>query len=876
MKKNNKRVRKKSKDEQLTIKTHPEKLIFIMERYNIKNVENKWQKIWSLKKTDSAILDKKKEKFYCLEMFPYPSGKIHMGHVRNYTIGDVLARYKKLKGYNVLHPMGWDSFGLPAENAARENKLHPKDWTKKNIETMKKQLKLLGLSLDWDREISTCDPEYYKHQQEFFLELFDKGLVYKKDTYVNWDPAEQSVLANEQVIDGKGWRSGVTVERKKLSQWFFNIKKFSQNLLDELEKLKNWPEKVKLMQKNWIGKSYGCEIDFEINTKKEKLKNIKIFTTRPDTIFGASFIAVSIDHPVAKIFEKNDAFLNFKLQCSKMGTTEEALANAEKIGFNTDLFALHPLDKKIKLPIYIANFVLMDYGTGAIFGCPAHDQRDLDFANKYNLKVLPVVKPKDIEENKFVIKKEAYTGDGILFNSHFLNDLTVNQAIEKIAEFITKKKLGTKKITFRLKDWGVSRQRYWGCPIPIVYNEKGEAIPVGKKDLPVLLPDDVNLSVSGNPLEKHPTWKYTKLLSGEKAIRETDTLDTFVDSSWYFLRFCSPKNKSYGYKSSEIEYWMPVDQYIGGVEHAILHLLYSRFFMRALAFNNKKFSYIEPFKSLFTQGMVCHETYKNEKNQWLYPDQVEKNSSGNFVTKEEKEKVTTGPSESMSKSKKNIVDPEEMINLYGADSIRWFMLSDSPPERDVQWSLEGVSAAHKFIQKLWKLNYEIINKKDSVSKSEDLALEKAVNKTVYNVTKNLDNFQYNVVIANMHEIYNLFYDHVVDNKTSNKTLKNEWEKITMLLMPLIPHLAHECCEKMNNKFYWPKYDSKLLKAESCTIVIQVDGRKRGTLEMPVNSKELTIIKESKEVSNVAKHLASTTIIKNIYIKNKLVNFITKK
>ena len=846
-----------------------------MERYNIKNVEEKWQNVWASKKTDAATLDKNKKKFYCLEMFPYPSGKIHMGHIRNYTIGDVLARYKKLQGFNVLHPMGWDSFGLPAENAARENNLHPKDWTKKNIEIMKKQLKLLGLSLDWDREISTCDPKYYQHQQEFFLELFKKNLVYKKDTYVNWDPAEQTVLANEQVIDGKGWRSGIAVERKKLSQWFFNIKKFSQNLLDELKKLKNWPDKVKLMQKNWIGKSYGCEIDFKID-KKNKLRKIKIFTTRPDTIFGASFIALSLDHPATKIFEKNSNFLSFKSECSKIGTTEEALANAEKIGFNTGLFALHPLDKKIKLPIYIANFVLMDYGTGAIFGCPAHDQRDLDFANKYNLKVLPVVKPRNIEATKFVIKSEAYTEDGILFNSSFLNNLTVNQAIEKIIKVITKKKLGKKKITFRLKDWGVSRQRYWGCPIPIVYNKKGDAIPVKKKDLPVLLPDNVDLNTSGNPLEKHPSWKHTKLPSGEKVIRETDTLDTFVDSSWYFVRFCSPKHEEYGYKLSDVKYWMPVDQYIGGVEHAILHLLYSRFFMRALAFNNKKFNYIEPFKSLFTQGMVCHETYKNEQNQWLYPDQVEKNSDGNFITKKDKRKVLVGPSEAMSKSRKNIVDPEEMINAYGADSIRWFMLSDSPPERDVQWSLEGVSAAFKFIQKLWKLNNEILNKKDATSKPKSITLQKAVNKTVYNVTKNLDNFQYNVVIANMHEIYNLFYDHVINNKTSNKTLKNEWEKITMLLMPLIPHLAHECCEKINKKFYWPKYNSKLLKEDNCTIVIQVDGKKRGILEMPINSKEVIIINKSKEIDNVSKYIGNTSIIKNIYIKNKLVNFITKK
>ncbi len=846
-----------------------------MERYNIKDVEKKWQTFWSKNKTNASTVNKNKEKFYCLEMFPYPSGKIHMGHVRNYTIGDTLARYKKLKGFNVLHPMGWDSFGLPAENAARENNLHPKDWTKKNIEAMKKQLKLLGLSLDWDREISTCEPEYYKHQQEFFIELFKKNLVYKKDTYVNWDPSEQTVLANEQVIDGKGWRSGIAVERKKLSQWFFNIKKFSQDLLNELEKLKNWPDKVKLMQKNWIGKSFGCEINFQIDNKNDKDK-INVFTTRPDTIFGASFIALSIDHPIAKNFENNEDFQKFKLECSKSGTTEEALAVAEKIGFNTDLLALHPFKKKIKLPIYIANFVLMDYGTGAIFGCPAHDQRDLDFANKYKLSVLAVVRPSEADPKKFKIDNEAYTEDGILFNSDFLDNLTVNKAIEKAIKVIEEEEIGGKKITFRLKDWGISRQRYWGCPIPIVYNKKGEALPVDKKDLPIVLPEDVDLNVKGNPLEKHPKWKFTKLSSGEEAVRETDTLDTFVDSSWYFLRFCSPKYKNYGYEINDINYWMPVDQYIGGVEHAILHLLYSRFFMRALAFDNKKFNYTEPFKSLFTQGMVCHETYKNEDNKWLYPDEIEKNSEGNYVTKNDKKKVVVGPPESMSKSKKNTVDPEEMINMYGADSIRWFMLSDSPPERDVQWSYEGVSAAFKFIQKLWKLNNEIVNKKDADSNSEDVVLQKEVNKVVYNVTKNLDNFQYNVVIANIHEIYNLFYDHLVKNKTSNKTMKNEWEKIAMLLMPLTPHLAHEFCEKINKKFYWPAYNTKLLKEENCKIVIQVDGRKRGIIEMPINSEEVSVIKKAKEMDNVSKFIGSAVIIKNIYIKNKLVNFITKK
>jgi leucyl-tRNA synthetase len=844
-----------------------------MERYNIKIIEKKWQEVWSSKKSASAILNKNKKKFYCLEMFPYPSGKIHMGHVRNYTIGDALARYKKLQGFNVLHPMGWDSFGLPAENAARENNLHPKDWTRKNIEAMKKQLKLLGLSIDWDREISTCEPEYYKHQQEFFLELFKKDLVYKKDTYVNWDPAENTVLANEQVIDGKGWRSGVVVERKKLSQWFFNIKKFSQELLSELENLKSWPNKVKLMQKNWIGKSLGCEIDFKLEPSDA---SIKVFTTRPDTIFGATFLALSVDHPACKFLQSLPDFLEFKKKCSQVGTTEEAIANAEKIGFKTPMVAQHPFIKDKQIPVYVANFVLMDYGTGAIFGCPAHDQRDFDFAKKYKLPIIPVVKPERNDDIKFDIEHKAFTEDGIIFNSDFLNNLSVNQAIEKAIEVMTKEKIGEKKITFRLKDWGVSRQRYWGCPIPIVYNQKGEAIPVEKKDLPILLPENVDLNLKGNPLEKHPSWKFTKLSSGEKVIRETDTLDTFVDSSWYFLRFCSPKYEKYGYDIEDVKYWMPVDQYIGGVEHAILHLLYSRFFMRALSFKNKDFDFIEPFASLFTQGMVCHETYKNKNNKWLYPDQIEKNSKGQFITKNDKQNVIVGPSESMSKSKKNTVDPEDMINMYGADSVRLFMLSDSPPERDVQWSQEGVSAAFKFVQKLWKLNNEVLQKKEAPTNSDDVTLQTAVNKAIYNVTKNLDNFQYNVVIANIHEIYHLFHQHLIANKSSNKTMKNEWEKIIMLLMPITPHLAHECSIKLNKEFYWPKYDHKLLEEENCKIVIQVDGKKRGILEMPINSKEASIIKKSKEMDNVLKHLKNAVIIKSIYIKNKLVNFIIKK
>ena len=603
-----------------------------MNRYNFNVIEKKWQKIWSERKEFKAQINKNKKKFYCLEMFPYPSGKIHMGHVRNYTIGDVLSRYKKMQGFNVLHPMGWDSFGLPAENAAKSNNLDPEAWTKKNILVMKTQLKLLGLSIDWDKEISTCSPEYYKHQQIFFLELLDKGLVYQKENYVNWDPVDQTVLANEQVIDGKGWRSGANVERKKLNQWFFNISKFSEELLSGLEDLKEWPNKVKVMQKNWIGKSFGCEIDFKVEGA-DSIKSIKCFTTRPDTLFGFSFLALSIDHPISKLYEKNIEFLKFKDNCSKTGTTEESIAQAEKVGFKTNLMATNPLDEKIKVPVYFANFVLMDYGFGAVFGCPAHDQRDLDFAIKYKLKITPVVRPNDSDEY-FQINKEAYTGSGIIFNSQFLDGLKVpDESIKETIKILENKKIGKKKINFRLKDWGISRQRYWGCPIPVAYNKKGQIVKIPKDKLPLKLPQKINLNTIGNPLEHQEEWKKITI-NGEECIIETDTLDTFVDSSWYFLRFCSPNNNNYGFDYDEINYWMPVDQYIGGVEHAILHLLYSRFFMQAIGYKNEKFKYKEPFNGLFTQGMVCHQTFKNNKNEWLSPNEVDTLSGESYFIKD--------------------------------------------------------------------------------------------------------------------------------------------------------------------------------------------------------------------------------------------------
>ena len=705
-----------------------------MDRYNFKTIEEKWQKYWDENKVFKAKLDKSKKKFYCLEMFPYPSGKIHMGHVRNYTIGDVLARYKSLKGYNVLHPMGWDSFGMPAENAAKQNNLDPKTWTESNISNMKNQLKKLGLSIDWDREISTCSEEYYKHQQKFFLELYEKKLVYRKENYVNWDPIDETVLANEQVIDGKGWRSGAIVERKKLSQWFFNISKFSQELLDGLDKLDDWPNKVKTMQKNWIGKSFGCEIDFKIEGDLP-VKSVKCFTTRPDTLFGFSFLALSVDHEISKFFTENKEFQKFKKECSKTGTTEEAIAIADKIGFKTNLLAINPLDPNQKVPVYFANFVLVDYGFGAVFGCPAHDQRDFDFAKKYNLKIKTVVRPKDSEEN-FEVQDEAYAGPGLIINSDFLNGLKApeNSIIETI-KILEEKNLGKKKINFRLKDWGVSRQRYWGCPIPIFYDEKGEAHPVPKEMLPVKLPENIDLNVKGNPLDNEKNWKEFKI-NGKKLTRETDTLDTFVCSSWYYLRFCSPNNLNYGFNKEEIDYWMPVDQYIGGVEHAILHLLYSRFFMRALSYENKEINLDEPFEGLFTQGMVCHETYKDPDNNWVGPEEIETIDGIKYLKKDKSKVIKVGPSESMSKSKKNTIDPENIISNYGADAARFFILSDSPPEKDVQWSEEGIISSFKFIQKLWSLNTLILDeiKKDHL-KDEDINLNKETNKFLKRITE---------------------------------------------------------------------------------------------------------------------------------------------
>ena len=843
-----------------------------MERYNFKEIEVKWQKFWEKEKTFSAKIDRNKKKFYCLEMFPYPSGEIHMGHVRNYTIGDVLARYKSLQGYNVLHPMGWDSFGMPAENAARQNNLDPKTWTESNIAKMKSQLKRLGLSIDWDREISTCSPQYFKHQQQFFLELYDKGLVYRKEEYVNWDPVDQTVLANEQVIDGKGWRSGAIVERKKLSQWFFNIKKFSENLLENLNTLDKWPNKVKIMQKNWIGKSFGCEVGFKIESEKD-ISEIKCFTTRPDTLFGLSFLALSVDHPLAKYYEENEEFISFKKKCSTTGTTEESIANAEKIGFKTDLTAINPLNENIKVPVYFANFVLMDYGLGAVFGCPAHDQRDLDFAKKYSLEINTVVTP-DFDDLNFQVKDEAYTGPGYIFNSSFLNGLKCPEdSIEKTIEYLEEKKLGEKKINFRLKDWGISRQRYWGCPIPIIYDENNNPTKIPNEMLPVELPVIEKLDPSGNPLDKSSNWKNISI-NNKKYRRETDTLDTFVDSSWYFLRFCSPENNEYGFDIDDVNYWMPVDQYIGGVEHAILHLLYSRFFMQALSFNNEKFNILEPFDGLFTQGMVCHETYKDDENNWVNPEEIETINGKKYLINDRSKEIKVGPSESMSKSKRNTIDPEKIISNYGADSVRLFILSDSPPEKDVQWSEEGIISSFKFIQKLWNLNLKFTKQiEQNYNDDDDQELDKYTNIFLKKITDNLDNFSYNKMIANLYEMYSSLFKQM-DKKYTKKTLISNYEKILITINPIIPHFSSECMRLLKlEKTSWPKYDENQLIENKVNIVIQINGKKRGLIETnrDISEQELTNIINNNET--LRKYLDKQTFKRKIFIKNKLMNII---
>ena len=865
-----------------------------MERYNHRDIEKHWQATWENRETFRASDDFSKDKYYVLEMFPYPSGKIHMGHVRNYTMGDVVARYKRALGYNVLHPMGWDAFGMPAENAAIQNNIHPAKWTYHNISNMRDQLKLLGLSIDWTKEIATCDPEYYAHEQKLFLDFYKKGLVSRKKSKVNWDPVDHTVLANEQVIEGKGWRSGATVEIRELTQWFFNITNYAEDLIEKLQTLDKWPEKVKIMQNHWIGKSTGLQFKFEIeNSPFPEFDTLEVFTTRPDTLFGASFVAIAADHPIAKELEKIDNEAEkFIKDCRSKGTTLAEIEKAEKMGFNTGIHVKHPFLENTKLDIFIANFVLMEYGTGAIFGCPAHDQRDLDFARKYDLGVTPVVIPDNETEEIFTINEVAYTGDGKIFNSQFLNGLSIQEAkdtvINRMLENqINKSPQGTPKITYRLRDWGISRQRYWGCPIPVVHCKKCGIVEVHVENLPVRLPDDVDFNNPGNPLERHPTWKHTECPSCKgDAIRETDTFDTFVDSSWYFARFCSPKSSD-PVDTDAVNYWLPVDQYIGGVEHAILHLLYSRFFTRAM----KESNYVkleEPFAGLFTQGMVTHETYKDHDGKWIFPEEVIY-EDGKPIHVETGTPVTVGQIESMSKSKKNIVDPQNIVETYGADTARWFILSDTPPERDIQWTDKGVEASSKFIQKAWKLindgksklpkNNQNIPQKFS---SEAIEIRKVTHRAISDVTDALDNLRFNRAIAHVYELSNqiqiIFSENNKYNDISALYAKREClETYCQLFSPMAPHLAEECwkileCSDIIAEKAWPKLIKEYLEEEEVLIIVQVNGKKRGEIMIPKDTNRSTIEDEALALDNVKKIITSE-IKKIIYVPNRIINVV---
>jgi len=798
-------------------------------------------------------------------MFPYPSGKIHMGHVRNYTLGDVIARYKKMKGYNVLHPMGWDAFGLPAENAALTEKKHPENWTYQNIKTMKEQLLKMGLSLDWEREIATCHPDYYKHEQKFFIDMFKAGLAYKKEAEVNWDPVDKTVLANEQVIDGKGWRSGAVVEKKKLSQWFLKISKYSDELLKDLDNLENWPNKVKIMQSNWIGKSVGAEIDFHVSDSETK---IKIFTTRPDTIYGATFLALSSEHElVTKISKTNDSLKKFIKDCENI--------NPDKVkrGFDTGLLANHPFIEGKKLPVFVANFVLKEYGLGAIFGCPAHDQRDLDFAREYNLDVIPVVKPANISENNFKITTEAFIDDGIMINSPALNGLNINDAKNCIIEHIEKKKIGRKKVNFKLRDWGISRQRFWGCPIPIIYREDGEILAVEDSELPVKLPEIKNFTESSSALNNISDWKETICpKTGLKAVRETDTFDTFFESSWYYFRYCNARLEK-PFDKKDIDYWLPVDQYIGGIEHAILHLLYSRFFTKVLRDLNY-FNLDEPFKGLFTQGMVTHITYKNKSGDWLEPKDVEIVNGG--LKDNNGQEVITGKIEKMSKSKKNVVDPNDIINSYGADTARWFMLSDSPPERDLQWTDTGIAASFKFINKI----YELVEKyKNHQANNTEVSSNINELKIIINeVAENIETFQFNKSVAKIYEFVNILNDALLKNKLSKENFKWSLEKLSIILQPFVPHISEEIWSSLGNKTLCINETWRLenvIKKSEIKIAIQINGKTKEIIEIDDKFSKEQVLETVKLSDKVKKNLIGKNIVREIYVPGKIVNLVIK-
>jgi leucyl-tRNA synthetase len=863
------------------------------ERYNAPDREAHWRKVWDDAEIYRSEENASRPKYYVLEMFPYPSGRIHIGHVRNYSMGDVVARYMRAKGYNVLHPMGWDGFGMPAENAALESRIHPKTSTYQSIDAMRGQLKGMGLSLDWSREVATCDPEYYAQQQKLFVGFFNKGLVYRKKSKVNWDPVDHTVLANEQVIDGRGWRSGALVEQRELSQWFLKITAYADDLLAALDTLDRWPDKVRLMQRNWIGRSEGLLMRFALEGEAlpEGHETLEVFTTRPDTIFGMSFCAVSPDHPLATALAKKDEKLKaFIDECHRMGTSAEEIERAEKKGYDTGLKVVHPFRKTSKVPLYVANFILMDYGTGAIFGCPAHDQRDLDFARKYKLKVKPVVVPEGEDPKSFAVGDEAYTGPGRIANSSFLDGMSVEDAKNEVANRLEKHGQGERKVNFRLRDWGISRQRYWGCPIPIIHCDKCGAVPA--TELPVLLPDDVTFDTPGNPLDRHPTWKHVDCPQcGGKATRETDTMDTFVDSSWYFARFCSPHAEK-PVDAEAVAYWLPVDQYIGGVEHAILHLLYSRFFMRAMT-DTGHLNLAEPFAGLFTQGMVIHETYRDEDGKWLNPEEIRfigNDTASRRAVTADGEPVIIGPAEKMSKSKRNTVDPISFISHYGADTIRWFVLSDSPPERDVLWTEEGVQGSWRFVQRAWRLVDEVAElgakygaKRPKAFGPAAQELRRAAHRALDAVSRNIEGLRFNTAIATIYEFANKLGAALQGQKSAKDegldwALRESAELLAQMIAPMMPHLAEECWARLGYnslvaKQPWPEVEKPLLVDDKVTIAVQVNGKRRDELMISRDASQDDIEAAALALDGVKRAIEGRAIKKIIVVPQRIVNVV---
>jgi leucyl-tRNA synthetase len=865
------------------IRTRAETVCF-MARYNVRETEAKWQAVWEQRGCFRVVEDSTRPKYYVLEMFPYPSGRIHMGHVRCYTLGDVVARYKRGRGFNVLHPMGWDAFGLPAENAAIEKGVHPADWTYDNIATMRQQLKSMGLSLDWSREIATCHPGYYEHEQRMFLQFLDKGLAYRKESWVNWDPVDNTVLANEQVIDGRGWRSGAPVESRKLAQWFFKITEFNDDLLQALARLERWPDRVRLMQQNWVGRSEGLRMSFGLEGRDDRLE---VFTTRHDTIFGATFCAISPDHPVAEALAADDAELAaFIAECRRLGTSEEAIETAEKEGFDTGLRAVHPFRDGVRLPVYVANFVLMSYGTGAVFGCPGHDQRDLDFARKYGLEVIAVVCPPELAGAGFAIDDEAYLGDGTMINSGFLDGLGVAAAKAAVADRMEAAGIGQRTVNYRLRDWGVSRQRYWGCPIPVIHCPACGVVAVPESDLPVLLPHDVDFAAPGNPLDRHPAFARVDCpRCAGPARRETDTLDTFVESSWYFARFCSPRAAA-PVDRAAVDYWLPVDQYVGGIEHAILHLLYARFFTRAMRACGH-LGIDEPFAGLFTQGMVCHTTYRDEVGRWLYPSEVAIAKDGTASHVDSGLPVTVGRLESMSKSKKNVVDPSTIIERYGADTARWFMLSDSPPERDLEWTEAGIEGAYRYVQRLWRLVTEQRHSLPPVGQSmpadgstATLALRRATHKTIAAVTDDIEKFAFNRAVARLYEFTNTLAAAVQGpvDAAASWSLREAYETLLKLVAPMMPHLAEELWQRLGQTTVlvdtpWPAFDPALTVDDSVTLAVQVNGRLRATLQLPRDAEAAAVEQAVLALPEVERVVDGRTVRKVIVVPNRVVNLV---